>query len=98
MTNVFKDKGFKFSASSAAHYWWLKKYYPELYGRLKEQIKQNNFEYVGGSWVEFDGNLPSGESMTRQFLYGQQFFRSEFGKPCKVFFLPDTFGYSCQLP
>ena len=49
---------------------------------------------MGGTWVEFDGNLPSGEAMTRQFLYGQNFFEEEFGKRTEVFFLPDTFGYS----
>ena len=95
INHVFKNSGFKFSASSAAHYWWLKKYYPELFSRVKESISSGNFEYVGGTWVEFDGNLPSGESMTRQFLYGQHFFREEFGKASNVFFLPDTFGYSC---
>ena len=30
-----------------------------------------------------DGNLPSGESFVRQFLYGQRYFRKEFGKTCK---------------
>ncbi|KAM4747060.1 alpha-mannosidase 2C1 isoform 2-T3 [Rhinophrynus dorsalis] len=45
-----------------------------------------------------DGNLPSGESMVRQFLQGQHFFLQEFGKMCSEFWLPDTFGYSAQLP
>lgn len=30
-----------------------------------------------------DGNLPSGESMVRQFLEGQRFFHQEFGIHCK---------------
>lgn len=30
-----------------------------------------------------DGNLPSGESMVRQFLEGQRFFNQEFGIYCK---------------
>lgn len=34
----------------------------------------------------------------RQFLYGQRFFQQEFCKRCKEFWLPDTFGYSAQLP
>nr|XP_060611672.1 alpha-mannosidase 2C1-like isoform X2 [Anolis sagrei ordinatus] len=29
-----------------------------------------------------DGNLPSGESMVRQFRQGQRFFQQEFGKTC----------------
>ena len=45
-----------------------------------------------------DGNIPNGESMVRQFLYGQSFFKKHFGKYCEVFFMPDTFGYSSQLP
>lgn len=61
-------------------------------------MKDGVFEVVGGTWVEFDGNLPSAESMTRQFLHGQRYFRQKFGKVSDVFFLPDTFGYSPQLP
>lgn len=34
----------------------------------------------------------------RQFLYGQLFFMREFGVKCKEFWLPDTFGYSSQIP
>uniref|UniRef100_A0A8B9KDL5 alpha-mannosidase n=1 Tax=Astyanax mexicanus TaxID=7994 RepID=A0A8B9KDL5_ASTMX len=50
------------------------------------------------SYLIQDGNLPSGESMVRQFLEGQNFFKAEFGQYCKEFWLPDTFGYSAQLP
>lgn len=42
--------------------------------------------------------MPSGESLVRQFLYGQRLFESSFGERCKTFWLPDTFGYSSQLP
>jgi alpha-mannosidase len=31
-------------------------------------------------------------------LHGQLFFEKEFGARCEVFWLPDTFGYSSQLP
>jgi len=40
----------------------------------------------------------SGESFIRQYFYGQQFFRQEFGITCREFWLPDTFGYSAQIP
>ena len=30
-----------------------------------------------------DGNVPSGEAFVRQFLYGQRFFKKEFGITCK---------------
>jgi alpha-mannosidase len=48
--------------------------------------------------VEPDCNLPSGESLVRQFLYGQQFYQEEFGTMPEIFWLPDTFGYPAALP
>src|SRR5271170_239258 len=42
--------------------------------------------------------MPSGEALVRQFMYGQRFFESRFGFRNKTFWLPDTFGYSSQLP
>uniref|UniRef100_A0A8C0BH51 alpha-mannosidase n=1 Tax=Buteo japonicus TaxID=224669 RepID=A0A8C0BH51_9AVES len=67
-------------------------------GSIQEFVAKEQFIPVGGTWVEMDGNLPSGESMVRQFLQGQLFFQEQFGRICSEFWLPDTFGYSAQLP
>ncbi|XP_069337836.1 alpha-mannosidase 2C1 isoform X4 [Eulemur rufifrons] len=77
---------------------WVKSHYPGLHAQLQEFACRGQFVPVGGTWVEMDGNLPSGEAMVRQFLQGQNFFLQEFGKMCTEFWLPDTFGYSAQLP
>ncbi len=45
-----------------------------------------------------DCNIPTGESLARQFLYGQRFFKQEFGVTCSELWLPDVFGYAAQLP
>ncbi|ROW16211.1 hypothetical protein VPNG_01935 [Cytospora leucostoma] len=87
-----------FACSQAQQYEWLKKEYPYVFDRVKEKVKSGQFHFIGGSWVEHDTNLPSGESLVRQFLYGQRFFEANFGQRCKTFWLPDTFGYSSQLP
>lgn len=89
---------YKFGASQAQQYEWLKQDYPVLYDRVKAAIHKGTFLPIGGTWVEMDCNLPSGESFCRQFLFGQRFFKKEFGKYCPEFWLPDTFGYSAQLP
>ena len=49
-------------------------------------------------WVEADCNLSGGESLVRQFLYGNEFFEDEFGKRSRILWLPDVFGYSAALP
>ncbi|OQV19664.1 Alpha-mannosidase 2C1 [Hypsibius exemplaris] len=89
---------FRFVCSSAQQFQWVKDYYPLAYDQIKKFVKNGQFIPVGGTWVEMDGNLPSGEAFIRQFLYGQKFFEEEFGKRCDIFWLPDTFGYSAQLP
>ncbi|KAI1489751.1 glycosyl hydrolases family 38 N-terminal domain-containing protein [Biscogniauxia mediterranea] len=87
-----------FACSQAQQFKWLKAYYPYAFDRVKEKVKERRFHPIGGSWVEHDTNMPSGESLVRQFLYGQRFFESNFGERCQTFWLPDTFGYSSQLP
>ncbi|XP_052044223.1 alpha-mannosidase 2C1 isoform X1 [Apodemus sylvaticus] len=89
---------FIFACSQAQQLEWVKNQYPGLHARLQEFACRGQFVPVGGTWVEMDGNLPSGEAMVRQFLQGQNFFLQEFGKMCSEFWLPDTFGYSAQLP
>ncbi|WP_456440521.1 glycoside hydrolase family 38 N-terminal domain-containing protein, partial [Caldithrix abyssi] len=89
---------FIFGASQPQLYEWMKEYYPSLYARVKEKIKQGRWEPLGAMWVESDTNLVGGESLVRQFLYGKRFFQKEFGKDIKNLFLPDTFGYTAALP
>lgn len=76
----------------------VKELYPELYEEIKSYIAAGRIIPEGGAWVEPDTNIPSGESLVRQFLYGKQFFREEFGTDSKLLWLPDVFGYSGNLP
>ena len=87
-----------FTCSQAQQYKWLKDNYPYVFDRVKVKVKKGVFHPIGGSWVEHDTNMPSGESLVRQFLYGQRFYESHFGERCQTFWLPDTFGYSAQIP
>ncbi|HIZ20850.1 MAG TPA: alpha-mannosidase [Firmicutes bacterium] len=89
---------YKFGCSQPQIYVWMKEHYPSIYRRIKEREKEGRWECQGCFWVEMDTNLPSGESLVRQILYGKRFFMQEFGKEMKVGFLPDVFGYSAALP
>ena len=87
-----------YSQSSAQYYEWMEKNNPEIFERIKEKVKQGNWEIVGGMWIEPDGNLPCGESFARQLLYGKKYFLDKFGVDVKVGWLPDSFGYCWTLP
>ncbi|KAK7068572.1 hypothetical protein SK128_014724 [Halocaridina rubra] len=87
-----------FVASQAQQWQWCKEYYPELFNRVKVKVTEGKFLPVGTTWTEMDANIPSGESFIRQFLHGQRFYQQELGVTCNEFWLPDTFGYSAQIP
>jgi alpha-mannosidase len=89
---------FSFAASSAQQYAWLKELYPKTFDRVSARVQEGRFVPVGGAWVEHDCMIPSGESMVRQYVYGQQYFQDNFGIRCREAWLPDTFGYASQLP
>lgn len=89
---------FRFSHSQAQGFQWLKDLYPSLYRKMTRHVRTGRIELLGGMWVEADLNCTSGESLARQFLYGQKFFEKEFGRKCRVGWLIDTFGYTWGLP
>ena len=95
---IEKYPEYVFVASAAQHFKWLIEYYPELYEKVKEAATNGRFIPLGGSWVENDTNLPSGEGLVRQFLLGQRYFQHLFGSKSDIFWLPDSFGYSSQIP
>jgi alpha-mannosidase len=89
---------YRFVCSQAQHYAWIKERNPDLYSRIEEHVARGQWLPIGGTWVEPDCNLPSGEALVRQFLHGQRFFQSELGRRCRDGWLPDTFGFNGQLP
>jgi alpha-mannosidase len=89
---------YKFACSQAYQYDLIKKHNPNLYARIAAKVKTGQFVPVGGTWIEPDCNLPSGEALCRQFIFGQRFFEREFGIRCREFWNPDVFGYNGQLP
>ena len=89
---------YKFIMSQPYVYEVIKKYYPAVYKRLKRAVKAGRIIADGGMWVEADTNIPSGESLIRQFLHGKRYFRENFGIESELLWLPDVFGYSGALP
>lgn len=89
---------FHFNQSSAQLYEMIEERSPKLFEKIQERVAEGRWDVVGGMWVEPDCSMTSGESMTRQLLMGQRYFQSRFGKMATVAWLPDTFGFSGNLP
>ena len=89
---------YKFVISQASQLAWLEEDDPELFARVAAAVSAGRFVILGGTWVEMDANVSSSESFSRQFLLGQRYFEEKFGARSNIFWLPDTFGYSSQIP
>jgi len=89
---------FKFIQSQPQLYEWIKVEDPELYEKICGKVANGQWEVEGAMWVEADCNIPSGESLVRQILYGKEFFKKEFNIDSRILWLPDVFGYSWALP
>jgi alpha-mannosidase len=95
---IGEDSQLHFAQSSAQAYAWIEQEHPQLFTQIQAQVKAGRWELVGGMWVEPDLNLPDGESLVRQVLYGKQYFQSRFGQDIHIGWNPDSFGYTWQLP
>ena len=76
----------------------MKEYYPSDFEKLKSYVAAGRWFPAGSSWEESDVNAPSSESLVRQVLYGNLFFRRELGRESNEYMLPDCFGFPASLP
>lgn len=87
-----------FNFSGSRRYEFMKEYFPAEYDQMKAYVKAGRWFPCGSSVDESDANVPSGEALIRQVLYGNAFFRRELGVASEEFMLPDCFGFPYALP
>lgn len=87
-----------FNFEGGIKYSWMKEYYPDQYGQVKEWVRRGRWNVCGSTWDATDPNIPSPESFFRNILLGQRFYREEFGVQSNDIFLPDCFGFGYTLP
>ena len=98
LAQMDKMPGLTFAQSQAALYDAVEKDYPDLFRRSGKRSRTGPGCPVGGMWVEPDLNMPDGEALARQLLYGKRYFLDKFGVDVTVGWNPDTFGHNWQLP
>lgn len=87
-----------FVSSSAQFYQWVADNDPAMLAEIKKRVDEGRWCLVGGWWVEPDVNIPSGEALIRQGLYGQLTLQRLLGRRAKVAYNPDSFGHAGTLP
>ncbi|MDR0353551.1 MAG: hypothetical protein LBI02_09490, partial [Opitutaceae bacterium] len=89
---------FCFTASSSLFYEWVAQNDPVMLDEIRKRVDEGRWGLVGGWWVEPDLNIPNGESLVRQGLYGQRSYQRLFGRHAVTGFNPDGFGHPGSLP
>jgi alpha-mannosidase len=87
-----------FSFEEAWRYELIREYYPADFATLSNHVAQGRWRLAGSSLVAGDVNVPSPESLIRQILYAQTYWKRTFGKTSVDIFLPDCFGFGYALP
>ena len=98
LKNIELYPDYVFGASQAQQFEWMEEGYPDIYEKIKKAVADDRIEIQGGMWTESDCNLPTGESLIRQFMYGDKYFGEKFGKHTDMVWLPDVFGFPASLP
>ncbi len=94
-----REASFIFVQSQPQLYRFVEEADPQLFERVCEHVRQERFDTdVAALWVESDCNVPSGESLLRQMLYGYVYCMERFGNAPSIAWLPDTFGFANTLP
>ena len=89
---------YKFNFEGSYRYELIKEYYPDDYKKIINYIKDKRWNPCGACYENGDVNIPSPEALIRNILYGNGFFRNEFGVSSNDIFLPDCFGFGRALP
>jgi alpha-mannosidase len=95
---IDKYPHYVFNWTGSNRYRLMKEYYPNDYARMKQYVAEGRWYPAGSSVEEGDVNLPSAEGIFRQILYGNTYFRHDFGKASSEYMLPDCFGFPASLP
>lgn len=93
-----EDPELTMTTSSSQFYEWVEASDPVMLEEIRQQVKAGRWNLVGGWWVEPDVNVPNGESLIRQGLYGQRSLQRIFGRRADVGYNPDSFGHAGSMP
>jgi alpha-mannosidase len=76
----------------------MERYFPDIFKGIVQKARTGNFIPVSSGWVQMDENVVDGESLVRQFLYGQKYSKEKFGHYVRVAWQPDVFGHPYSMP
>jgi alpha-mannosidase len=72
--------------------------YPSEVSAFRQFLSEGRLQIAGGTDSMNDNNMPSGESIVRQFLLAKTYFRERLAYDVTTGWALDTFGHNAQMP
>jgi len=99
MTNLLeRNADVHFSQSQALTYRVVEEQFPELFEKIRDNVKDGRWEVTASTWVE--GNLSMGgtEALIRQLLYANRYVKEKLGVEVEICWEPDIFDHLSTYP
>ncbi|MHA6298787.1 glycoside hydrolase family 38 N-terminal domain-containing protein [Devosia sp. CAU 1758] len=93
-----EGEGFVFTKGEAHIYRWIEELEPALFAEIRRYVAEGRWIIVNGWWIQPDCNVPNGESVIRQALYGKGYFMEKFGFEPTTGYNVDSFGHPGTFP
>jgi len=87
-----------FSQSQAVTYRIAEERFPQLFEKIKSNVKDGRWEVTAAMWVEADLNMGGTEALVRQLLYGKRYVKKKLGVEPEICWEPDAFGHVWTFP
>ncbi|MBI5833490.1 MAG: hypothetical protein HZB16_14420 [Armatimonadetes bacterium] len=90
-----------YAQSQASVYAIMRDYFPALFDKIAQRVREGRWEVTASQWVEGDKNLAAGESLCRHLLLTRRAMADWFGlvpEDVPIDWEPDTFGHPPTLP
>ncbi|MGC8976370.1 MAG: alpha-mannosidase [Candidatus Ratteibacteria bacterium] len=99
ITNLMdKYNDLTFSQSQTHVYKIVEENDKKLFEKVKDKIKNGNWDITANAYVENDLNMSDGESIVRHIIYSKKYIKENFNKDVKIMWSPDTFGHPYIIP
>jgi alpha-mannosidase len=106
MYNTFRNQlklmdefpDYTYAQDQAVVFDMMERYYPDIFKEIVQKVRTGNFIPASSGWVQMDENVIDGESLVRQFLYGQKYSKEKFGHYIRMGWQLDVFGHPVSIP
>jgi len=88
---------FVFCHNESLLYKWVEMFDLKLFEKIQKLVRKGRWHIMGGWYVQPDCNMPSGESLVRQILFGKNYFAKNFGSNPETAINFDSFGHTRGL-